>query len=119
MPPAINPSAPSAASTPPVESSSSPTSRAMPTRATMTAASISRLSAFAFFAQGEALNVGRQFGLLAVDALIEEADFATAVIEDGGGQAAPCSDRLGYPAIAIGVARVGNRNLFEKGPGRV
>src|SRR3984885_4690687 len=115
MPAAISPVTPSAASTPPVGSSSSAKSRTKPTRAMTTKASILRLCAL----QRVASNVRFEFGVVGVGALLEVDELAGAVVEGGVGEAEAGAERVGDLPVGVGVAGVGERRLGEEGPGRV
>src|SRR5689334_17881232 len=89
-------------------------SKPMPIAATRRAASMAGLSAFAFFAQGEATHVGGKLGMLGVGAHLEVAEVALAVVEGRVGKSADRADRRGDLAVAVGIARVGDGVFFEE-----
>src|SRR4051794_37181329 len=115
MPPAIKPSAPSPARTPPVGSSISATRRTKPSRARMTKASMPRLSAFAVLAAervgAEVLFEGLLVGVLAP---FQVTEVAPAVVVGGVGEAARDVDALGDVLVGVREAGIGDRDLFEE-----
>src|SRR4029077_1319192 len=118
-PPAIRPAAPSAASTPPVDSNNSASSSPTPINATTTKRSILRLSAFGGGAERVAFDVGPQRRLVGVGALFEVDELAAAIVEGGVGDPLRAAERVGDLLVRVGVARVGDRRLFEEGVRRV
>src|ERR1700755_4943 len=114
-PAATSPAAPIAASTPPVGSSSSASSRPRAMRAMRTNVSTLRLSAL----QRVAAHVGFEFGVLGVRALFELDQLARLVVEGGVGKAAEAAERFDQPFAGIDVAGVGHRLLAQEGRRRV
>src|SRR3954468_22052578 len=115
IPATIRPIAPSTASTPPVGSSSSASSRRTAIAAIRTNASMLRLSAFAFVGKRAALDVGPQFALVRVRALLEVDELPLTVVEGGVRIAEAGAEALFYVLAGVRVAGVGDGRLREEG----